>query len=117
MTSGLKSSFHIDTAFIVKRALNLDQLRTQAQERVRAGREPKLVHAQLELAREHGFGSWEKLVDFVEGLDVQKPFRTDWQYYEDRADGVASTRALSAGEARLQLARRHGFASWRSLRR
>jgi ankyrin repeat protein len=97
--------------------LTLEQLLREAKELVRAGQAGKLSHAQLQLAREHGFESWQKLEEYVDGLAVQRPFRTDWQYFEDRADGIASTRALTAGEARLQLANRHGFSSWRGLRK
>src|SRR3712207_5386442 len=55
--------------------VNLEQLRKQAKELVRAaragdrvalsrlaGREPMLANAQLVLAREHGFRSWPALV-------------------------------------------------------
>jgi ankyrin repeat protein len=55
--------------------MNLEQLRKQAKELVKAaragdatalerlgGREPTLAHAQLALAREHGYPSWPKLV-------------------------------------------------------
>jgi ankyrin repeat protein len=59
--------------------VNLEQLRKQAKELVRAaraaapdavarlqGREPTLAHAQLVLAREHGYPSWPALVAAVE---------------------------------------------------
>jgi ankyrin repeat protein len=59
--------------------MNLEQLRKQAKELVRAagggdlealerlgGREPILAHAQLALAREHGYPSWPALVAAVE---------------------------------------------------
>ena len=55
--------------------MNLEQLRKQAKELVKAaragdpaalerlgGREPILAHAQLVLAREHGYPSWPALV-------------------------------------------------------
>jgi len=55
--------------------VNLEQLRKQAKELVRAARagdedalarlsrrEPTLAHAQLVLAREHGYASWPALV-------------------------------------------------------
>ena len=52
--------------------LNLEQLRKQAKERVRArraaGEQIKLADAQHELAREHGFASWPKLKEYVERL-------------------------------------------------
>jgi ankyrin repeat protein len=49
--------------------------------------------------------------------DVEQPFRTDLDYYEGRADGIASVRGVSVAEARRDLAARHGFASWEQLRR
>ncbi len=101
--------------------LDLDQLRKQAKELVRArraGGEPlKLSAAQLELAREHGFASWPKLKAYLERLGAEQPFETDPDYYEGRADGIATTSGVTRAEARLDLARRHGFPSWASLRR
>jgi ankyrin repeat protein len=101
--------------------LDLEQLRKQAKERVRArraeGNPIKLTQAQLELAREHGFASWPRLKEHVERLGAEQPFRTDLDYYEGRADGIATTSGVSAAEARRDLARRHGFSSWASLRR
>ena len=47
----------------------------------------------------------------------EQPFRTDLDYYEERADGIASVMGISAAEARRDLAARHGFRSWRELRR
>ena len=74
--------------------LDLEQLRKQAKERVRArkaaGRPIKLTEAQLELAREHGFASWPKLKAHVERLGAEQPFHTDLEYYEGRADGIAT---------------------------
>jgi ankyrin repeat protein len=46
---------------------------------------------------------------------VEQTFRTDLAYYEDRADGIATTGGVTVEEARLDLARRHGFASWTEL--
>jgi ankyrin repeat protein len=101
--------------------LNLEQLRKQAKERVRerraAGHEVKLAEAQFELARELGFHSWPKLKSYVDRLALEQPFRTDLDYYEGRAEGIASVRGLSVAEARRDLAGRHGFSSWRELRR
>ena len=100
--------------------LDIDQLRKQAKERVRdrraAGETIKLSEAQLELAREHGFASWPKLKSYVERLGFEQPFRTDIEYYEDRADGIATTGGVSVAEARRDLARRHGFPTWSRLR-
>ena len=101
--------------------LNLEQLRKQAKERVRerraAGEDAKLADAQFELARELGFDSWPKLKAYVERLGLEQPFRVDLDYYEGRADGIASVNRVSVAEARRDLAARHGFGSWRELRR
>jgi ankyrin repeat protein len=101
--------------------LSLEQLRKQAKERVRerraAGQELKLAEAQFELARELGFQSWPKLKAYVERLALEQPFHTDLDYYEGRADGIASVNGVSIADARRDLAARHGFSSWRRLRR
>jgi len=97
--------------------MNLEQLRKQAKERVRAGLAPKLADAQRDLAREHGFASWPKLKAYVERVDVEQPFHTDLEYYEGRADGIATTSGITRAEARRDLARRHGCSSWAALRR
>lgn len=49
-------------------------------------------------------------------LEVEQPFHTDFEYYEERAGGIASVAGTSVDEARLDLAGRHGFASWDELR-
>ncbi|MBV8431902.1 MAG: ankyrin repeat domain-containing protein, partial [Solirubrobacterales bacterium] len=46
-----------------------------------------------------------------------QPFHTDLDYYEGRAQGIATVRRVNAAEARRDLAARHGFSSWRELRR
>ncbi len=101
--------------------LNLEQLRKQAKERLRArraaGQEVKLAEVQFELAREMGFQSWPKLKAYVERLAMEQPFRTDLDYYEGRAQGIASVMGVSSADARRDLAKRHGFSSWRELRR
>jgi ankyrin repeat protein len=101
--------------------LNLEQLRKQAKERVRerrsAGHEMKLADAQLEIARELGFASWPRLKVYVERLSLEQPFHTDLDYYEGRANGIASVMGVSVDDARSDLAARHGFSSWRQLRR
>jgi ankyrin repeat protein len=97
--------------------LNLEQLRKQAKERVREGRSTKLADAQFELARELGFASWPKLKSYVERLALEQPFHVDFDYYEGRANGIASVDGVSLAEARRDLAERHGYASWRELRR
>jgi ankyrin repeat protein len=48
-------------------------------------------------------------------VTVEQPFRTDLDYYEGRAFGIASTGGVTIEEGRLDLARRHGFASWSEL--
>jgi hypothetical protein len=50
-------------------------------------------------------------------LEVEQPFRTDFDYFEERAQGIADSLGMTLGEARLRIARRHGFGSWRALRR
>jgi ankyrin repeat protein len=101
--------------------LNLEQLRKQAKERLRerraAGQDVKLADVQFELARELGFASWPKLKAYVERLSLEQPFRVDLDYYEGRAHGIASVMGVSVAEARGDLAARHGFSSWRELRR
>jgi ankyrin repeat protein len=101
--------------------LNLEQLRKQAKQRVRerrtAGSEAKLADVQRELARELGFASWPKLKAYTERLALEQPFRFDLDYYEGRANGIASVMGISVLEARRELAERHGFSSWRELRR
>ena len=101
--------------------LSLEQLRKQAKDRVRerraAGQDVKLAEVQFELARELGFHSWPKLKAYVERLALEQPFRTDLDYYEGRAHGIATVNAVSAADARRDLAARHGFSSWRALRR
>jgi hypothetical protein len=101
--------------------LNLEQLRKQAKELVRArkaaGRPAKLADAQLELARQHGFASWPRLKAYVERLDAEQPFHTDIEYYEGRAHGIATVNGVTTAEARRDLAQRHGFPTWARLRR
>jgi Ankyrin repeats (3 copies) len=99
--------------------LDLEQLRKQAKERLRerraAGEDLKLSDVQYELAREHGFASWPKLKEHVGRLGAEQPFRTDLDYYEGRAEGIATVNGVGIAEARRDLARRHGFASWARL--
>ena len=101
--------------------LSLEQLRKQAKDRVRErrakGQDVKLAEVQFELARELGFQSWPKLKAYVERLALEQPFRTDLDYYEGRAHGIATVNGVSAADARRDLAARHGFSSWRELRR
>jgi ankyrin repeat protein len=48
---------------------------------------------------------------------TEQPFRTDIEYYEGRAAGIATTGGGSVAAARRELASRHGFSSWAALRR
>jgi ankyrin repeat protein len=99
----------------VTRHVNLEQLRKRAKELARA-KGVKLTEAQFELAREHGFTSWPMLKSHVERLGAEQPFRTDIEYYDGRAEGIATTSGAGIDDARRELARRHGFESWRTLR-
>jgi ankyrin repeat protein len=49
-------------------------------------------------------------------MELEQPFRDDIDYYEGRAEGIATTSGIAVGEARLELARRHGLESWDELR-
>jgi ankyrin repeat protein len=50
-------------------------------------------------------------------VNVEQLFRTDIEYYEGRAEGIATTRGVSLDDARRDLAERHGLASWEMLER
>ena len=106
--------------------MNVEQLRKQAKELVRAARASEadavarfgdlpvqLASAQLILAREHGYPSWPALVR----VEVEQPFHTDLEYYEGRAEGIATVNDVPVAEARRDLAGRHGFPSWPALRK
>src|SRR5262245_15195991 len=106
--------------------MNLERLRKQAKELATAARagDPqalarfddlpvKLASAQTVLAREHGFSSWPALVHEL----AEQPFRTDLEYYEGRADGIATVNGVSTAAARRDLAQRHGYSSWAGLTR
>ncbi len=106
--------------------MNLEQLRKQGKELVRSARAGdaaalsrfgdlpvQLSSAQLVLAREQGFSSWPALVRVA----VEQPFHDDIEYYEGRADGIATVNGVTTAEARRDLAGRHGFPSWSALRR
>jgi len=81
------------------------------------GQQVRLADVQFELARELGFASWPRLKAYVERLSLEQPFHVEIDYYEGRANGIASVMGVSVGEARRDLAARHGFSSWRELRR
>jgi ankyrin repeat protein len=106
--------------------MNVGQLKKQAKELVRAAREGdpdavtrlgdlpvRLASAQRVLARENGFSSWPALVRVA----VEQPFHDDIEYYEGRAEGIATVDGVPIAEARRDLAGRHGFGSWSALRR
>ena len=46
---------------------------------------------------------------------LEQPFRVDLEYYEGRADGLASVEGVTVAEARRDLAARHGYTSWQKL--
>jgi len=121
-------------------APNLEQLRKQAKDRVRAaqdrGETLKLSAAQFEIAREHGFPSWPRLRAYVDrvaahGPALQHAYREEIAYYDERAGGLlASAEDGTSGAvaafarhqaprsrdgARTVIAREHGFASWPAL--
>src|SRR5581483_7915508 len=92
--------------------MNVEQLRKQAKELVRAARAGdsaalarfgdlplRLASAQLVLAREHGYSSWPALVR----VEVEQPFHTDMEYYEGRAAGIATVNGVSLADARRDL--------------
>ncbi len=106
--------------------MNLEQLRKQAKELAGAARtgDPealarigdlpvKLASAQTVLAREQGFASWPALVHEL----AEQPFRTDLEYYEGRAEGIATVDGVPLASARRDLAQRHGYSSWAGLTR
>jgi ankyrin repeat protein len=105
--------------------MNVKQLKKQAKELVAAARvgEPeavarfgdlpvKLASAQLVLAREHGYSSWPALVR----VEVEQAFHDDIEYYEGRAEGIATVNRVTIEQARRDLAERHGLSSWEELK-
>jgi len=106
--------------------MDVKQLKKQAKELVAAARAGdaeavarfgdlplKLAGAQLVLAREHGYPSWPALVR----VEVEQPFHDDIDYYEGRAEGIATVKGISTDDARRELAGRHGYSSWDALKR
>jgi ankyrin repeat protein len=61
--------------------------------------------------------SWPKLKAYIERMALEQPFHDDLDYYEGRAHGIATVTGVTPAEARRDLAARHGFTSWRELRR
>ena len=47
----------------------------------------------------------------------EQPFRTDLEYYEDRAFGIATVNHVSLADAQRDLAQRHGLSNWAELTR
>ena len=97
--------------------MNLEQLRKQAKELARTARtgDPealarigdlpvKLASARSVLAREQGFASWPALVHEL----AEQPFRSDLEYYEGRAEGIATVDGVPLASARRDLAERQG---------
>jgi len=70
----------------------------------------------VELRADAGqIGHWaESRIAPIE-LAYEQPFRSDVEYYEGRAEGIATTSGIAEDAARLELARRHGFESWERL--
>ena len=75
----------------------------------RRARPVKLADAQLELARQHGFASWPRLKEYVERLGAEQPFHTDIEYYEGRADGIATVNGVTRPRLAATSPQRHGF--------
>jgi ankyrin repeat protein len=48
-------------------------------------------------------------------VGFEQPFRSDVEYFEGRAFGIATTSGVGIDEARAELARRHGFSDWPEL--
>jgi hypothetical protein len=97
--------------------MNLEQLRKQAKELVRAARagdpealarlasnEPILARAQLVQAREHGYPSWPALVAVVEA-SVDAFVRAATDHRRTRAE------AMSPRDRRLRVTRGRGWCS------
>lgn len=107
-----------------------------------AGDAFRLADAQLVVAREHGFASWPRLKAYVErvttyGPDLRHAIETDLEYFDDRAAGLLSAHqagveqatevlrrhlpqfagAPTIEDARLAMARQHGFETWDAFKR
>ena len=95
--------------------MNLEQLRKQAKELARAARAGDAGRRsrgsatcrsssrarRLVLAREQGYASWPALVHEL----AEQPFRTDLEYYEGRADGIATVNGVVARRRRAATSR------------
>ena len=102
--------------------MNVEQLRKQAKELVRAAREGdpsalarlgdlpvQLASAQLVLAREHGFASWPKLKAYVSGRGRAAVPRRHRVLRGPGGRDRDDVSGVSVDEARRELPRRHGF--------
>ena len=101
--------------------MNLEQLRKQAKELVKsaragdpaalerlAGREPILAHAQLVLAREHGYPSWPALVAGADA-SVETFVRAATERHRTRAERVLSARPELERDAWVRLVLGRGW--------
>lgn len=52
----------------------------------------------------------------MKNVELEQPFHTDFEYYEERAYGIASVNGVGIDDARRDLAQRHGFETWDALR-
>jgi ankyrin repeat protein len=129
----------------LQRAHNAGQATALARARdhhLRSAAPFRLADAQLVVAREHGFASWPRLKAYVErvttnGSDLRHPIEADFGYYEERAAGLLSAHqagvpeatevfrrhhphcgaGITIEDARLVMARQHGFDGWAAFRR
>ncbi|MEM8811248.1 MAG: ankyrin repeat domain-containing protein [Pseudomonadota bacterium] len=71
----------------------------------------RLHHAQLVLARESGFPSWPKLKAWFDvrdgGVEPLRIFRTEPDYFKDRAAGLKSMALTGDRRARAEIVRHH----------
>ena len=106
--------------------MNLEQLRKQAKElaTARAGKrgpsrgsatQPRLASRAVRARARARFRELAEAEGVRRAPGAEQPFHTDLDYYEGRADGIATVNGVSVAEARRDLARRHGFASWDAL--
>jgi ankyrin repeat protein len=101
--------------------VNLEQLRKQAKELVKAGRagdpaalerlggrEPILAHAQLVLAREHGYASWPALVAAADA-SVETFVRAATERHRTRAERMLAARPELEHDAWVRLVLGRGW--------
>ena len=106
--------------------MNVEQLRKQAKELVRAahGGDPAPSHGSATCRcswRARSSCSHASTATRAgrrsSAWTVEQPFHDDIEYYEGRADGIATVNDVTIAEARRDLAGRHGFSSWAALER